>query len=82
MGLQVKVRLGEPGGKNPRSHYILSRYLISRMLTLTRIPHAKVSRCALLFQTRILHPELCLLAAMQATVVSNSLAAPVIVRGL
>jgi hypothetical protein len=37
--VQVKVWLGD----TMDHHYVLSRYLISRMLTVTRIPYVKVS---------------------------------------
>lgn len=36
----VKVRVWLGGKLN--SHYVLSRFLISRMLTVTKIPHNKV----------------------------------------
>ncbi len=38
--LQVKVWLGE----GMSHYYVLSRFLISRMLTVTKIPYMKVSR--------------------------------------
>lgn len=38
--VKVRVWLGE-------THYVLSRFLISRMLTVTKIPHNKVRRCGM-----------------------------------
>ena len=39
LGLQVKVWVGE----NLAHYYVLSRFLISRMLTVTKIPQMKVT---------------------------------------
>ena len=47
-GAKVKVWLGE----NQDHYYVLSRFLISRMLTVTMIPYLKVWRVPLVFHAR------------------------------
>jgi hypothetical protein len=61
---QVKVWLGE----NQSHHYVLSRFLISRMLTVTKIPYIKA--CSQLFYVLVMLQQLtvfrqrsCLVAA-------------------
>ncbi|GFH11026.1 uncharacterized protein HaLaN_06454, partial [Haematococcus lacustris] len=52
--IKVKVWLGE----QLEHHYILSRFLICRILTVTRIPHAKATKIALELKKQLVDKDM------------------------